>query len=130
MCRGCYEEYGEPTIDNDKVRRAADLIAKIYEAPGGGAGGNCHIVVDDWNLEDHNVEFCLGEVAHKLAGFGDREDKCDPDTLRIEDEFLRLFIAMSEPERASALGLHDQYWSVEAVGIERGFPRRDDNGNI
>jgi len=50
MCKGCWEEAGSPAIINTKTRAVAKLIDDVYSYSG--AGGNAHIVVDDWNLED------------------------------------------------------------------------------
>lgn len=56
MCAGCWAEAGSPKIDNEKTRAAAAAIDRVYEFSG--AGGNLHIVVDDWNLEDSSLEWC------------------------------------------------------------------------
>jgi hypothetical protein len=95
MCYGCWEEEGKPQIDNEKVRLAAYSIFKVFEyiSP---SGGNLHIVIDDWNLEDGNLEFCHEEILK------------DYNTIELEC-CLRLKI-LSVEERYSALALHDGYW--------------------
>ena len=57
MCFGCYEEFGKPTIINNRTERAAFLIEKVYEYSL--VGGNCHIVTDDWNIDDDSIFWCL-----------------------------------------------------------------------
>ena len=45
-------------ISNEDIRQ---LIQAYYEEPGNGAGGNCHVVLDDGKLEDSSVHFCQEE---------------------------------------------------------------------
>jgi hypothetical protein len=61
MCRGCWEEYGECVIDSPSIRAAAAAMDAVYEFHC--AGGNLHIVLDDWNLEDESLEFCRKEIS-------------------------------------------------------------------
>ena len=37
----------------------AVLFRAVYELPGHACGGCCHIVTDDDNIEDDNIDFCL-----------------------------------------------------------------------
>lgn len=109
MCYGCYEEYGSPAIVTDATKRVAELCGQLYEiAP---VGGNCHIVTDDWNLEDSHIEFCRQQVAN--GGWPDEltgeNYNYDPAQLAIERELLELMAPMSEAERASALGIWDGF---------------------
>lgn len=110
MCEGCYYEYGAPKLITAEIARAADLVSQLYEiAP---VGGNCHIVTDDWNLEDSDIEFCQRQVAN--GGWFDERTQTqynnDPSQLAIEGELLELMRAMSLAERASALGLEAGYF--------------------
>jgi hypothetical protein len=107
MCYGCYEEAGKPTIVTDAIRQCAALIKRLYAMPSGCAGGNCHIVTDDWNLEDHSIKFCSGQV-----DAGGWVDRTDPEQLKIERQILDLMAPMSEAERASALGLEAGYFTL------------------
>jgi len=36
-----------------------EMISEYYALPGNEAGGPCHIVLDDFNVRDRNLEFCL-----------------------------------------------------------------------
>ena len=45
-------------ISNKEIRQ---IIQAYYEEPGNGAGGCCHVVLDDGNLEDSSVHFCQEE---------------------------------------------------------------------
>jgi hypothetical protein len=104
MCCGCYMEYGSPTLESPEIWKGVDLVKQLYEFTG--AGGNCHIVTDDWNLEDHSIEFCLNEVSN--GGFADEYGYIDsPEQLKVEREILDLMKSMSLDERASMMGLVD-----------------------
>ena len=46
---------------NSKVKRLIQLIKDVYDQPNGGCGGGLHIVVEDWNIEDHNIQWCLDQ---------------------------------------------------------------------
>jgi len=52
MCLGCWEEEDRPFKVTDAVRTWAPKFREADEF------GPLHIVVSDWNLEDHNLEFC------------------------------------------------------------------------
>lgn len=55
MCVGCWEEEGSPSIVNERVVATAELLKRCHSY------GACHIVVEDWNLEDEHIEHCLSE---------------------------------------------------------------------
>jgi len=50
-------------IDNKRVGELANRIAEYYKKEGNGCGGNCHLVLDDGNLEDSDIQFCKGYCA-------------------------------------------------------------------
>lgn len=45
--------------DRPKVPEVLPLVRAYYQKPGNGVGGNLHIVLDDGNVEDSHVLFCL-----------------------------------------------------------------------
>lgn len=96
MCYRCWEEYGKPKIINQRVLRAAAMVDKVNPF------GRFHIVVEDFNIEDDNVDFCLGEP------IPDHEDP-------IDREFGALFRLLSENERATALAIDSGFISSEGV---------------
>jgi hypothetical protein len=124
MCYGCWEEAGKPQIDNARVRAAVSLIEDVYQHSC--VGGNLHIVLDDWNVEDGNLEFCsqcidaagvmpLGENPpefHVRFNSEKRKHPDPPDQLAAERACCDAFKAMSETERLSALALSDGYWDA------------------
>ncbi|SRR5581483_441698 len=134
MCYGCWEDYGKPIIDTEAVSAAAAAVADVYEYAC--TGGNLHIVLDDWNVEDSDLDFCnqcimgagvmpLGGstvAAHLRYNEQKRANPDPPEQLAAERRCHDLFRALTEEERASALALHDGFWtrgepeSGDAVG--------------
>lgn len=95
MCDACYEKYASepPAPVTDPMRELALLIRAQLQRTG--AGGALHNVIDDWNLEDHSVRWCLGlppddDGSNPVLEPGDRE---------IGEGLL----ALSLPERAEVL---------------------------
>lgn len=127
MCYGCWDEAGKPRIDTPAVRAAAASVAEVYEHSC--VGGNLHIVLDDWNIEDGNLEFCRQCIegagvmpldgstfpAHLRYNEEKRANPDPPEQLAAERRCHDLFRALTEDERASALALNDGFWTSEAV---------------
>lgn len=103
MCEGCWYEYGLPKIDTPAVRAAADTIRAVYNAPGGLAGGNLHIVIDDYNVEDEHLEFCAARHAEHVG-------TDDPALVDAEARCIDALRPLTEEERVSAIALCDGYW--------------------
>ena len=120
MCHGCWVEEGQPVVDTPTVRAAAKAIAEVYEHSC--VGGNLHIVLDDWNLEDDSLAFCDGcikrnglmDPEHYKRFPNDRREEDSPEQLAAERRCHDLFAAMTVPERASALALYDGFWKVSS----------------
>lgn len=94
MCQGCYaEEYGAPSTLPANADEVLALVRAVYDAPDGGTGGNLHIVLDDWNLEDSSIRWCL-----EREGLTDAERACG-----------EALLAMTESERAAVLAVADGY---------------------
>jgi len=102
MCMGCYEKYGSPSIVNEKTERAAELIGRVYEW--NAVGGNAHIVLDDWNLEDEHVAWCREHISTS-DGYNDYPEE----QLIAERECLAFLADLSLDERASALALYYEF---------------------
>lgn len=117
MCYGCWTEEGMPQIDTPTVRAAALAVAEVYQHSC--VGGNLHIVLDDWNLEDDSLEFCAKQIAaggykrsethSKVLGVRDDDS---PEKLAAEQRCHDLFAALTMKERASALALNDGFWNL------------------
>ncbi len=110
MCSDCYEEYGSPKVLNEAVLEAVHLINSIYEFST--VGGNLHIQLDDWNIDD--------EYWEEFKPF--REDSIEHE-LKIERKCFDMMKDMSLEERASALALHYGGWG-DNKSLQRTFPRR------
>lgn len=104
MCYACYESYHSPKILNWRVVKAAMLISKIYEHDL--AGGRAHLVVDDWNLEDRNIDFCLDANEDYYT------DDPDNELNKVTHQALTLLKELTLEERASAMALHDGFLDV------------------
>lgn len=93
-------------VRNERTNRVAFLVGKLYEYPAGAVGGHCHIVTDDLNLDDDDIQFCLGELDKKneYAFLGEP----DPKMIEIERELLTLMLGMSMQERRSSLAIRDE----------------------
>ncbi len=101
MCNGCWEEYGNPRLKTPLVLEAQPLIRAVYDWHL--AGGNLHIVLDDWNLEDANLDFCEKQVRTP-------DPDVPPEQIEAETKCLAVFRKMSEDERASALALYEGFF--------------------
>jgi hypothetical protein len=103
MCYTCYQEEGAPRLDTSLVREAARLIAEVYKFSC--VGGHLHIAIDDYNVDNCSLDFC--EKSRQA-------DSEISDGQRIAEMLcLESLRALSEPERVSAIGLHDGFWSVD-----------------
>lgn len=58
----------------------APLVRAYYAKPGNGGGGSLHIVLEDHNVKDHDVRWCI-EYARKNG---------DEDGVRLGEMLLRL----------------------------------------
>jgi hypothetical protein len=107
MCYGCYMEYGEPRIVNEDTLPSASLIDNVYDYSDN--GGNAHIVVDDWNLEDSHIEFCIDQIARNP--FDSPQEQLDAELWCLEK-----MLSLSMAERASAMAIHEGWLSNELKG--------------
>lgn len=98
MCKACYEESGSPKIINDKTRKASELIKAVYEF--NLVGGNCHLVLDDFNLEDSAIDWCLKE------GITSNVHEHNAEQLKTEVECLLFLKTLTLDERTSAMAMY------------------------
>lgn len=97
---GCWEEYGKPVIDSPEVRQTVLLVKRVYEFSG--VGGNLHVVVDDWNLEDACLDSCEKFIK-------ENPNESGPDQIAAETECLNALRRLSEEERAAVMARYDGY---------------------
>jgi len=112
MCKGCWERYGEPKIVNESVLAATEAVYNVYDYVE--MGGELHVQLDDWNLEDHffdESQYCrLAE--HPL--WTEHMSLLNAAKLRLaEVQCFLLFRDLSIEERASALALASKYFSAD-----------------
>jgi len=84
------------------VREAAALVTEVYRFSC--VGGNAHIALDDWNLEDAVLTWCLDEALPLNV------HEAGPEQLNAERTALLAMRALTIPERASALALASHLW--------------------
>jgi len=96
MCEGCYEEYGRPNIINEITISAAKLIERVYSFSE--VGGNLHIHLEDWNIED---EYFEEFVVYRI--------EASEYQISAEKECFSMLKAMTLKERASALAIAHGY---------------------
>jgi hypothetical protein len=96
MCEGCYEEYGRPTIINGKTLAGAELVRAVYKY--NGVGGNLHVQLDDWNIDDEFWDEFKVYHADSSA-----------EQVEAEKECFEAFKHMNTDERASALAIYDGF---------------------
>jgi hypothetical protein len=106
MCYGCYEEAGRPAIITPTTQGMAELIQRLYDMPDGCVGGHAHIVLDDWNLEDGDIDYCLEVAKENKHGY-------DPEQVSLEITILTHLKRMTEDERYSSLALVDGFIKAE-----------------
>ena len=80
-------------MDTPEIRQAVVLIKALYREHA--AGGWLHIVVDDWNVEQCNLDYCATVI--------------DTD---VERRCHAALNALTETERASALALDRGFWAA------------------
>ena len=113
MCEVCdWRENGTEPIRNETVSQLVEL-AEAVDCFGNG-GGHAHIVIEDGNVADEYIQWCLNEVA--VNTFSE-----DPEELDAERQFLEVMLAASHEERISALVIRDSTpVAQEAATIEFG----------
>lgn len=123
MCKSCYIKYGSPTFKPAAIYyQIIDYIYKVYEY--NGAGGNAHIVLDDWNLEDTHIDWCLNNIHDKMkvliedqqyTGMLVRKNEDTLEQLEAEKKCLILLRNLTLQERAYTLALLDGYIKEDAT---------------
>jgi hypothetical protein len=97
MCLGCWEEEGRPYKVTDAVRK---LAPKFQAADG---WGPLHVVVEDWNLDDNNLECCRSCIT-----------SVDLETYKDEIALIEAMQAMTWEERwATAILAEDPEFNPE-----------------
>jgi len=107
MCYTCWVEAGKPRIKNKKTLWAAELIDAVYSNDDCGVGGYAHIVLDDWNLDDDDIDFCITQAEKEVY------DNIGEQGRLVCLACLRHLKTLTMEERFSALALQDNFIAVE-----------------
>jgi hypothetical protein len=99
MCIDCYHDHGLPRIVSAATLAAAEAVRLVYEHDC--VGGNLHITIDDWNLDDRSLRFCSDRINNKNGN--------PPAQLAAERACCDVLLRLSPEERASALAIHDGF---------------------
>lgn len=94
---------------NDRAEMTTqEIVDELRSYPSCGVGGPLHIVTDDANVEDHDLDFCAREIDTHWsiddAASGDREQ-----IQELAREILERLRPLSERERLVALGFPADY---------------------
>jgi hypothetical protein len=76
------------------IPEVAPLVRAYYEKPGNEAGGALHVVLDDCNVDDGSVRFCLTEATER----GDADGEA----------LARKLLAMSKTQRRKLARTRDE----------------------
>lgn len=98
MCYACWAELGHPTSTSPLVHLIASKINQLYEVASAGAA--LHIVTDDWNLDDEDIQFCLDNLD---------EYNNYPDLRELQVEIATNLLDMTMSDRGATLALADGF---------------------
>ena len=93
MCKQCLIESGTQIVKNEKVYKCVHLVIDLYKVKS--SGGAAHVVTDDYNMEDENIEFCLNLAKENGS--------------HLEIAVLELMQTMTLDERFTTMGIVDGY---------------------
>ena len=102
MCMDCWRDtWGAPTIDNDRVRAAAQAIEELYDSVST-VGAPMHCELDDWNLPlDRPVK-----KTFDVPFYAELKMEQKKTAVIVYKRMRRL----SYLEQASALALAQRFW--------------------
>lgn len=118
MCSGCWEQGGSPTLDTPEVRAAAVAVEALYEHETGlgCVGGALHIVTDDFNVDDDDLECCRAHIG-TIAAMPKYQAEYDNDVeilasfTAVEQAAFDALVKLTPAERLSALALQAGFWN-------------------
>lgn len=84
---------GKPTVPE-----VLPLVRALYASPGGRVGCHLHIVLDDGNVQDKHVQFCIDRAA---------EDQCGRCLV-----LAGMLMLMSKTQRAVLAAMDHSPWRV------------------
>ena len=81
-----------------EILRVVALIEEVYEY--NAAGGGAHIVLDDWNIEDDDIQWCIDHLPEYSEAGEERA---------VTMACLIAMMGLTIDERASALAIVDGF---------------------
>lgn len=103
MCYTCWDMAGFPYIDNEATRKAVGMLSEVW------GGGNLHMVVDDWNMEDEIIESCKRRIIAAMSAKRKPDARPTMASLQLELDCANHLLSMSEDERYSAMARVDGF---------------------
>lgn len=98
MCSDCWEAYGRPTDWTPEIANMVRLLRELNrDCP---AGGHMHIVTDDYNVEDGDIEYCRAAIQRS-------SDPFMAATLDLQSQVCSAMSALTPKERIAALAWAD-----------------------
>jgi hypothetical protein len=106
VCYACWAEDGKPSELPENADEIVEMINKLYSLPDGFTGGPIHVVTDDWNVEDENVQGCLFQIDEDLTnGVWSRL------TCELARRIGELLLPLTEDQRSAVLAKRDGFIS-------------------
>jgi hypothetical protein len=100
-----YVEAGCPRIITMETVTAAYLISRVYlHNP---VGGNLHIVLDDYNMDDEDINWCLDRIVNGGSDPSVEMNGRSLDQLFAEENCAEALLKLTGPERWSALAIYE-----------------------
>ena len=81
---------------------ALQLIKELYNTIDGGVGGYGHIVLDDGNIENGHIEWCIKEAKENKY-----KNDLSEETRLASIKALECFLKLTENEREE---VYDRFW--------------------
>ena len=86
-------------MSNVTWRDLVNAARFVYQQQGGECGGNLHVVLDDGNLDDNDILFCLAEAMKE----GDKQKRVAEMLCAVQ------WLSASEAQRELAYTNYDEY---------------------
>ncbi len=77
------------------VPEVMDQFVEYLRKPGNGVGGSLHIVLDDQNIQNHHVEFCISHA-----------EQCD------DEDGIKLGKILLEMSKTQRLKISKEVWPL------------------
>jgi hypothetical protein len=85
-----------------KLEAVSEAIQDLYSEEMKGTGCCLHITTDDFNIDDHSVDFCIQYAKEQIAKDDDKYGRTHEDCLALAERIR----ALSKRERAVLFGMN------------------------